>query len=176
MNHQPFEAWLLDDKVLTLAEKRDLDSHLRECKTCSALAETGLALRSARVVAPRAGFATRFQHRLAAQKVAERRHRLWGLIALLVSGAGLLAWFIAPLVLTIASNPVEWLISIASYFLYLFSSLQAIGEVIGVFVRILPGFLPPYAWMVILSALSGIGLLWVVSIWRFARRPQGVLA
>ena len=176
MNHQPFETWLLDDKVLKPAEKRELDSHLRECKTCSALAETGLALRSARVVAPRAGFAMRFQRRLVARKLAERRHRLWGLIALLVCGAGLFAWFVSPLVITIASNPVEWLISLASYFLFLFSSLQAIGEVIGVFARMLPGFLPPYAWMVFLSALSGIGLLWAVSIWRFARRPQGVIA
>ena len=44
MNHQPFETWLLDDKVLTPTEKRELDSHLRTCKNCTALAETGLAL------------------------------------------------------------------------------------------------------------------------------------
>lgn len=176
MNHQPFETWLLDDKTLNPAEKRELDSHLRLCKTCSALAETGLALRSARVAAPRGGFVLRFQNRLAAQKLAERRRRLWGLIALLASGAGLFAWFAAPLLSTIASNPVEWALSLASYLLYIFSSLQAIGGVIGVFIRMLPDFLPPYAWMVILSALSGGVLLWVVSIWRFARRPQGVLA
>ena len=70
MNHQPFETWLLDDKVLTAAEKRELNSHLRTCKTCSALAETGLALRSARAVSPAPGFALRFQHRLAAHEGA----------------------------------------------------------------------------------------------------------
>ena len=73
MNHQPFETWLLDDKVLTLTEKRELDSHLRECTNCSALAETGFALRSARVVSPVPGFALRFQHKMAAQKLAEQR-------------------------------------------------------------------------------------------------------
>lgn len=176
MNHQPFETWLLDDKALNPAEKRDLNAHLRECKTCAALAETGLALRAARAVSPAPGFALRFQHRLAAQKLIERRRRLWGLLALIVCGAGLFAWFIAPYAATILSNPVEWLITAASYFLFIFSSLQAFGEVLSVLTRMLPGFLPPYAWMVLLSALLGMGLLWVVSIWRFARRPQGVTA
>ena len=80
MNHQPFESWLLDDKYLSATEKRELASHLRDCRTCTALAETGLALRSAKVTSPAAGFTLRFQQRLAAQKVAERRRKLWGLI------------------------------------------------------------------------------------------------
>lgn len=176
MNHQPFETWLLDDKILTPAEKRELDSHLRACRTCTALAETGLALRSTRAAVPTPGFALRFQHRLAARKLAERRLRLWGLIALVVSGVGLAGWFAAPLILTLASNPVEWFITAASYFLYIFTSLQAFGEVASVLLRMIPDFLPPYAWMVILSTLSGAALLWIVSIWRFARRPQGVPA
>ena len=176
MNHQPFETWLLDDKALTLIEKRELDSHLRECKNCSALAETGLALRSARVVSPASGFALRFQHKLAVQKLAEQRQRLWGLIVLIISGVGLLGWLLAPILISIANSPVEWLISAAGIFLFMFTSLQAFGEIVTVMVRMLPDFLPPYMWMVILSGLAGMGLLWAVSIWRFARRPQGVPA
>lgn len=176
MNCQPFETWLLDDKVLKPAEKRELDSHLRECKICSALAETGLALRAAKVVSPAPGFALRFQTRLAAQKLAERRRRLWGVIVLLLGGMGLLGLFLLPYMAAFASDPVQWLIAAAGYFLYLFSSLQAFGEILSVLARMLPNFLPPYAWMVILSALAGMGLLWVVSIWRFSRQPQGVTA
>jgi len=176
MNHQPFETWLLDDKILTPAEKRELNSHLRECKTCTALAETGLVLRSARVVAPAPGFALRFQHRLEAQKLAERRQKLWGVIVLIVSAISLIGFFIAPYVIAVASAPVEWLTAALGFLLFLFSSVQAFGEVLSVFVRMLPNFLPPYAWMVILSGLAGAGLLWIVSIWRFAHRPQGVLA
>lgn len=175
MNHQPFETWLLDDKHLTPAEKRDLNAHLRTCKTCSSLAETGLALRSARAVSPAPGFALRFQQRLAAQKVAERRRRLWGLIVLAVSAAALIGLFVAPYVVAFVSAPVEWLTAALGYFLVVFTSLQAFGEVVSVFARMLPKFLPPYAWMVILSGLAGVGLLWIVSIWRFARRPQGVM-
>lgn len=176
MNHQPFETWLLDDKVLNPTEKRELNSHLRECKTCSALAETGLALRSARVVSPAPGFALRFQHKLAAQKAAERRLRLWGLIVLILSAVGLVGWFVAPVLISIVTSPVEWLISGASMFLFLFSSLQAFGDLFSVMASILPDFLPPYAWMVLISGMAGMGLLWAVSIWRFARRPQGVPA
>lgn len=176
MNHQPFEIWLLDDKILTPAEKRELDSHLRECKVCTTLAETGLALRAARVRMPVPGFALRFQHRLGAQKLAERRRRLWGLFVLALSGAGLAGWLAFPLAASLSSNPVEWLVSAASYILYIFSSLRAFGEIVGIVTKILPDFLPPYAWMVILSAASGLGLLWIVSIWRIARRYQGVTA
>lgn len=176
MNCQPFETWLLDDKVLTPTEKRELDSHLRECKTCTALAETGLVLRSARVAAPKPGFAMRFQHKLAAQKLAERRQKLWGLIVLVVSAISLIGLFVGPYVFAVASAPVEWLTAALGFFLFLFSSIQAFGEVLSVFARMLPNFIPPYAWMVILSGLAGAGLLWIVSIWRFAHRPQGVPA
>jgi hypothetical protein len=174
MNHQPFESWLLEDKYLNAAEKRELDAHLRTCRTCTALAETGLALRSARVASPAAGFAVRFQQRLAAQKVAERRRKLWGLIVLILSGVGLLGWFAAPFVYVFISAPVEWLTTALSYFLFLFTSLQAFGEILKVLSRMVPAFISPYAFMVLLSALSGLGLIWVVSIWRFSRKPQGV--
>src|SRR5690606_27289072 len=112
MNHQPFETWLLDDVHLTNAEKSELNAHLRTCKTCAALAETGLVLRSAKLTAPRAGFTARFQEKLALQKIAERRRRLWGLIVLLLSGIGLLAWFAMPYIATFISAPIDWLTAI----------------------------------------------------------------
>ena len=174
MNHQPFEEWLLNDKHLSSSEKRELDTHLRTCVHCTALSATGLALRSARVASPSAGFTIRFQHRLAVQKIAERRRRLWGLIVLAISGVGLFGWFTAPLVYSFASAPVEWLTTAVGYFLFLFTSLQAFSEAVMVLARVVPDFIPPYVWMVVVSALAGLGLLWVVSIWRFARVPRGV--
>lgn len=174
MNHRPFEEWLLNDKHLTPTDKSDLDAHLRTCNHCSALAETGLALRSARAVAPATGFVIRFQQRLAVEKIAERRRKLRGLIALILAGVGMIVWVLAPYLFAILSSPVEWLTATIGYFLFVVTSLQAFKEALVVLARILPNFVPPYVWMVIISALSGLGLLWLVSIWRFAHTPQGV--
>jgi hypothetical protein len=176
MNHQPFETWLLEDKHLSAAEKRDLDSHLRTCRACSALAETGLALRSAKVISPRAGFALRFQHRLAAHKVAERRRRFWGLFVLIFGGLGMLGWFAAPFVISFLSAPVDWLTTAIGFLIFVFTSVQALGEVFSVLARVIPEIIPPYVWMIGISALAGLGLLWIVSIWRFSNKPQGVTA
>lgn len=175
MNHQPFETWLLDDKHLSAKEKRDLEAHLRMCRACSALAETGLALRSAKVVSPAAGFTLRFQRRLVAQKITERRRRLWGMFVLIFGGLGVLGFLAAPYIYAFLSAPVEWLTAAVGYFLFMFTSLQAFSEILRVFARILPDFIPPYAWMVIFSSLAGMGLLWAVSIWRLSRKSQGAM-
>jgi hypothetical protein len=176
MNHQLFEEWLLNDKNLTPSETRELDLHLRTCIHCTALSATGLALRSANVVAPAAGFTLRFRQRLAAQEIAERRRRLWGMIILLVSGAGLLVWFTAPYLFAFLNAPVKWVTAGIGYFLFIVTSLQALTEVAAVLLRMMTNFVPPYIWMVLLSALAGLGLLWTISIWQFSRTPQGVSA
>jgi hypothetical protein len=174
MNHQPFEEWLLNDKHLIPAEKRELDAHLRTCKHCTALTQTGFALRSARVVPPAAGFALRFQQRLAVQKIAERRRKLWGVLVLILTGVGLLGWYVAPYLYAVITSPVESLTIVVGYLLFVTTSLQAFAEAFSVLARVLPNFIPPYVWMVLVSALAGIGLLWAISIWRFTRAPQGV--
>ncbi|MBI5842120.1 MAG: hypothetical protein HZB19_18700 [Chloroflexi bacterium] len=172
MNHRPFEDWLLNEQQLTPAEKRDLDAHLRTCKYCTALTETGLELRSVRKVSPAPGFTARFQQRLATRRIAERRRRLWGLIVLLLGGGGLLLWLTAPLLLALFRSPAQWLTIAIGYVLFIVSSVQTLADVALVFLRVVPGFIPPYVWMVIVSALAGLGLLWTVSIWRFSRFPR----
>lgn len=174
MNHQPFEEWLLNDKHLAPAEQRELDSHLRTCVHCTALSATGLALRSARAFLPAPGFVARFETRLAAHHIAERRRKLWGLFALIFTGVGFFAWSGAPYIYSFLSAPVEWVSALIGFMLFVFTSIQAFAEALAVIARVAPGFLPPYAWMVFVSALAGVGLLWTISIWRFARAPQGV--
>jgi anti-sigma factor RsiW len=174
MNHQPFEEWLLNDKHLDPSEKRELDSHLRVCSHCTALTATGLALRSAHAIRPAAGFTMRFQHKLAAQKIAERRRRLLGLIVLVLCGGALFGWLATPYIRVFSAAPVQAVTLVVGYFLYFSTSVQALGEAILVFARVLPGIIPPYIWMIIVSAMAGFGLLTSVSIWRFTRHPQGV--
>ena len=85
MDHRPFEDWLLDNKVLTSNEKRQLNAHLQTCPSCCALAEVDLALKTVKVAAPTAGFADRFQVRLAARKKALRQRNFWGFFILTMS-------------------------------------------------------------------------------------------
>ena len=174
MKHQPFEEWLLNDKMISPEQKRELDSHLRTCSYCSALAETGMALRSVKMVSPREGFASRFQVRLAEWKVADRKRRFWGSILFTFGGLILLTWLLFPYLLTFFASPASWISVLVEWGVYLITTLRALAEAGTVVVDVIPSFLSPFMWMVVLSAIAGIGLLWSVSIWRFVRVPRGV--
>jgi len=175
MKHQPFEDWLLNDKLITSEQKRELDSHLRTCAFCSALAETSMALNTVKVVSPRAGFTNRFQVRLAERKLADRRRRFWGAILFTFGGLALLAWLTSPYLVTFFSSPATWISTLVEWGVYLITTLQAMAQAGSVLLDVIPGFLSPFMWMILLSTIAGISLLWSVSIWRFAQRrvPQG---
>jgi len=174
MNHQPFEEWLLDDVALTTEQKHDLDQHLRSCVYCSALAEIGKALHSVTMASPAEGFTTRFQARLAEHKIADRRRKLWGAGLFLIGGLSLLLWLASPSLIAFASSPENWVATFVEWGIFLITTLQAFAQAGEVFLHVIPGFLPPFAWMIIISGFAGMSLLWSVSIWRFVRIPQGV--
>jgi hypothetical protein len=176
MNHQPFEDWLLNEKLIDPKQKLELDAHLRVCPYCSALAETGLALRSVKVVSPVAGFTLRFQARLAERKLADRRRRLWGAILFTFGGLVMLMWIAGPYMASFFASPATWITSLIEWGIFLITTLQAVAQAGSVILRVMPSFLTPFGFMVLVSALAGIGLLWSVSIWRFTRRgvPRGV--
>jgi len=176
MKHQPFEDWLLNDKLIDPEQKRELDSHLRTCAYCSALAETGMALNTVKIVSPALGFATRFQARLAERKVADRRRRFWGAILFTFGGLVLLLWLASPYLLTFFASPATWISTLVEWGVFFITTLRAVAQAGSVFLDVIPGFLSPFMWMVLLSAISGISLLWSVSVWRFAQWgvPQGV--
>jgi hypothetical protein len=176
MNHQPFEDWLLNDRLIDPKAKLELDAHLRVCPSCSALAETGMALRAVKIVSPAAGFTSRFQARLVARKLAERRRRLWGAVLFTLGGLAMLMWIAGPYLASFLASPATWITSLIQWGVFLITTLQAVAEAGSVMLHMLPSFLSPFALMVLASAFAGIGLLWTVSIWRFARGgvPRGV--
>jgi hypothetical protein len=174
MNHQPFEDWLLNDKLIDPKQKLDLDAHLRVCSYCSALAETGRALRSVKMVSPSAGFTERFQTRLTAWKLADRRRRSWGTVLFTLGGLAMLMWLAGPYMASFFASPATWITSLIEWGVFLITTLQAVAQAGSVILHVLPSFLSPFALMVLVSALAGIGLLWSVSIWRFVRIPRGV--
>ena len=176
MNHQPFEDWLLDDKPMNPRQKLELDAHMRICSYCAALAETGQALRSVKRVSPAAGFTARFQTRLAMQRAVDRRRRLWGAVLFTFGGLVMLMWIAAPYVVSFFASPATRITSLIGWGVFLITTLQAMVRAGSVILDVIPNFLSPFAWMVLVSAVAGVSLLWSVSIWRFAQRgvPRGV--
>ena len=174
MNHQPFEEWLLTEKLISPRQKLELDAHLRICSYCSALAETGKALHMVKKVSPVAGFSARFQARLAAQKAAERRRIRYGAILFTFGGLMMLMWLVGPYLASFFAAPATWIAAVIERLVFIVTTLQAVAQAGSVLLRVLPGLLSPFAFMVLVSALAGFGLLWSVSIWRFVRVPRGV--
>ena len=174
MNHRPFEDWLLEDQPLTPEQKRELQSHLRTCATCAAIAESNLALHSARMVSPAAGFVDRFQTRLVTQRKAARIRQIIGTLVLVIGGLGLIYWLAGPFIQQAMQSPAEWLTAAVGYFLFVLTSIQTFGEVSFILVRVIQTFISPLGWFVLISIFGGLGLIWTVSITRFTKLPQGV--
>jgi hypothetical protein len=174
MNHRPFEEWLLDDQPLTLEQERDLESHLRICTSCSAIAESNLALHSIRIISPAPGFKDRFQLRLAQRRREQRWRQIIGTLVLVLGGIGLLYWLAGPTIQEALNSPAAWITTVVGYFLFLLTSLQVLGVVSTILLRVVPTFVPPAGLLILGLVVSGVSLLWIFSIWRVTRTPQGV--
>jgi hypothetical protein len=174
MNHRPFEDWLLEDQPLTLEQKRELQSHLRMCTTCSAIVESNLALHTTRIVSPTVGFKDRFQIRLAQRRREQKWREVIGILILVLGGLGLFYWLAGPTIQEALSSPAQWITTAVGYFLFILTSLQTLSMVGNILLRVVPTFVPPTILFVAALILSGVSFLWIVSIWRVTRAPQGV--
>ena len=173
MDHRPFEDWLLDNQTITTEQKRQLNTHLRDCSSCTAIAEVNLALNSVREMAPVGGFTDRFQVRLEAKKKALQRRKYWGFLVLTMSTLGILGWFAWPIIKDLIQSPINllasWITSLAS----LWAAIQAITRTGAVLFKVVPGFIPGFIWMAILVAAVGWSLVWVVSLVKLTKLSQG---
>jgi len=174
MDHRPFEDWLLDNQPLDTDQKRLLNTHLRTCSSCAALVEVNLALKSVKLAIPAPGFAARFQLRLAGKKQALRWRNIWGFVLLTLSVLGLFVGVSWPVLKDLILSPVNLLTSWMSSLVSFWASLQAILRAGMVLFKVAPGFVPAYIWAVILFAAGGWSLVWVVSLMKFTKYPQGV--
>ncbi len=175
MNHRPFEDWLLDDQPLTPQQARDLQVHVRSCSSCSAIAESNLALHSTRLVAPAPGFADRFQVRLEKRRREQRWRQVIGTIVLVLGGVGLISWLAGPYIAEAFNSPATWIAAGVSYFIFILTSVQVASEAVSILLRVLTTFISPAGWVALTVAAAGLGYLWTISIRRVARVPRGVL-
>ena len=174
MDHLPFEDWILNNEPLTPRQMRELEAHLQQCRTCTALRQVDLALGNVRQAEPTPGFTARFQTRLAEERLALRRRNAVGFSLLAVSVAGVslaVAWpILQALVVSPLALATSWLASLAG----LWASLQALFQAGLVLLRVAPGFIPTYIWAVLILGLASWSILWTFTMLRYARIPQGV--
>ena len=107
-----------------------------------------------------------------AQRALQRKRMYVGAAVLTFGGLAILSFLLWPLLAVAIVNPTELLVSWASVLTSVVIWLQALGEAGSVILRIIPEFIPTYVWMILFSAVSGLGLLWGVSFWRFTRIPH----
>lgn len=175
MNHQPFENWLLDEEPLTAQQQRDLQSHLRDCTICSGLADSNLALHTARMLAPASGFTERFGPRLAAWQRKQLRRQAIGTIILVLIGVGLLYALAGPAMLEALRSPAAWLGDVTVYAVELFAFVSILGQVGGILLRQVPAIISPGTWWALVMAGTLLGIMWIIAMRRLARAPQGVV-
>ena len=173
MNHRPFEDWLLAEEPLTAEQKADLQDHLKTCSSCLALAEVNMALKSKRLAAPAPGFSTRFQSRLVTRRSVQRRRNFAGIVILVVGALGMLAWLFYPYLQWAYQSPMATFIAWITTVSLIFTSLLAYGQAGSVILRVASNFVPVYLWVVVFALTGLLGLLWVVSIRKFANLYEG---
>jgi len=174
MNHRPFEDWLLADEPLNAQQTHELQAHLQACRDCAALAEVNLALKSVRAASPADGFSARFQVRLEAQKKVLRLRNVTGFSLLALSAVSTLVWLSWPLLTAAFESPVSLLASWLSALVAFWASLQAMGQVSTLLLRVFPDLIPAYVWLAILLAGGGWSVVWVFSLIKITKKQQGV--
>jgi hypothetical protein len=78
-----------------------------------------------------------------------------------------------PILKSLIQSPVDWLASWLSTFVSIWASVEALFQGGRVILKVLPGFIPIYVWIVVLLFAGGWSLLWVISLKKFVKIPQG---
>ena len=83
-------------------------------------------------------------------------------------------WVAWPLLASIIQSPENVLAAWLSSLLSLWIAIQVMVHAGEVAFKVIPSFVPAYIWTVILFAACGWSLLWVFSLMKFTKFPQGV--
>jgi len=182
MNHQLYEEWLFADaepseQGLTAQQAAALQEHLRDCPGCQALAEswqgTQAILRSQEMVAPAAGFTSRWQVRLAAEREFAHRRQTQVMLGLTIGGALVLMLVLVSLAWPWLQVPgVFWWAWLYRLFT-LIAYAGAAQEIISTMFRAATGVVPIVWWVIFTGLLCELGVLWVVS-FRLLTNPRRI--
>jgi hypothetical protein len=170
MNHQPFETWLLEDRrSLSEEQQQSLQQHLEVCSDCRALRgkwqEVAQELRLTPMVAPRPGFARRFQAGMAERRVREQRRQAWRVfIALSGSAAAVFGGFM--IYALFFSTTAEWIQAVVTVLSSTVGTAATARSLFSTWMEFTPFSLNLTLWISIGLTFCFLVFLWVFAIWR----------
>jgi hypothetical protein len=175
MTHSPFENWILDDKQLSCSQVQELNEHLKVCSECSYLynnmKSVNNALQKAPMVAPRPGFAARWQASLEERRIQQQREQVKRFF-FYIGGANILAILILLGFFITNNNWFNFLIKGLQALTTLIIWITQIQTYIASLFHILPPFFSVVLWVVFTTSLSIVSIIWAAALWRIA--IQGV--
>ena len=164
--HLPFEDWLLSDAALTPEENYSLQEHLLTCASCRRLSaawqEVENQLRAAPVVAPAAGFSSRWAERL--EEDRRKIHRRQTLLILIgaIGGAAFLFTSLGLLLLPLLPQPDNILWSLAYRLVAVVSLAREVQDLFSISLSTLVHVIPPAWWILSIGVLSQLFVIWFV--------------
>jgi anti-sigma factor RsiW len=165
MNHQHFENWLLSEETLLPEQAETLREHLTTCKDCARLEASWKGarqvLRQAPVLGPVAGFAARWQVRLAEEQRRTQHRQSVILLGLTSAIAFFILLLLSVPALDLLRSPSHLLMIGVYRLMTLFSTIDSTSEmVLSVFEAIFR-FVPQTAWIFIFGVLIMVSVLWM---------------
>jgi hypothetical protein len=186
MNHQPYHDWVFVDphrpeEALTAEETSALRAHLDECTECRqwlfAWSSVEEDLQAAPQLAPTAGFAGRWQERLAADRLRqrERLHRRQSLVILGLSmgAAFVLLTTLIFLAWPLIKSPSLFVWTSIYQLLHWASIFGATQQFLGSLLHASNAAMSPVSWIFAAGGLTLLSVLWVVS-YRLLTQPRSI--
>lgn len=166
MNHLPFKEWLLSEEPLTPEQGQAFQEHVRGCAECQQLqaswGEVHNLFRRVPQAAPAAGFANRWQTRMAARQ-ARRQHIQLGLA---LTGGAVLALSLILLLGTqlssLLQSPAQYLLIVLGQLASLFVLFSSLQDYLSVFFRSFP-LIPLVGLVLSVGMISFLGVLWLTA-------------
>jgi predicted anti-sigma-YlaC factor YlaD len=175
MRHQPFEAWITEEKPLSSDQAQSLQEHMQTCDECRqfyhswAATQELLAARS--MIQPAPGFARRWRSSTAERRMIQQQLQVRRTLLYLMMGTVLsFVVFLGFIGLTVSPSNL-FLIGIRSISQLLLEYHHAQQTIYPV-LQSLPPFIPVALWILFTTSLAIFSLIWVGTLWRIS--TQGV--
>ena len=176
MNHQTYEKWAVTPETRSKEETESFENHCKECESCVTLAANwdrvdSMLNENTHITTPKPGFTARFQTNLPARKEAEQKRQLWKSL-----------WFLGASFFIIISAALVYFYNVSSLKVLLYQLFTFSAEIIVFFenIKIIASTLAKFAplqlmipgFLVLGSAIFGLLILWVITLWQFSLQGE----